>query len=103
VPFRTNQTLVLFSKGVRAGRKQIFTWLDENDIGRRAAWLACLAARPRDIAPWLFCTGEGEPYVDPKTWRTTSFNLIWNASWSPLERDSDEGAVGRARGITPIE
>jgi integrase len=61
------------------GRKQIFTWLNEHggDTGRRAAWDACLAARPLDTAPWLFCTDEGENYVDPETWRTTNFNSVW--------------------------
>jgi hypothetical protein len=72
------------------GRKQIFTWLDEdgNDTGRRAAWLACLTTRPLDIAPWIFCTDEGEPYVDPKTWRTTSFNSIWKRFMGRLLKET---------------
>jgi hypothetical protein len=59
------------------GRKQIFAWVDEhgNDTGRRAAWEACLAARS-DIAPWGFCTDEGECYVDQETWLTTNFNSV---------------------------
>jgi integrase len=61
------------------GRKQVFTWLDEhgNDTGRRAAWDACLEARPFDIAPWVFCTDEGACYVDETTWFTTNFNSVW--------------------------
>jgi integrase len=61
------------------GRKQIFAWVDEhgNDTGRRAAWDACLTARPLDIAPWVFCTDEGECYVDQETWLTTNFNSVW--------------------------
>jgi len=60
------------------GTKQIFAWVDENgvDTGRRAPWDACLAARPLDIAPWLFCTDEGECYVE-KNGRTTNFNSVW--------------------------
>lgn len=69
------------------GRKQIFTWVDEhgNDTGRRTAWDACLAARPLDIASWVFCTDEGECYVDQETWRTTNFNSVrkrFMGSWT---------------------
>jgi hypothetical protein len=60
------------------GHKQIFTWVDEHgkDTGRRAAWDACITARPLDIAPWLFCTDEGECYVEADG-RTTNFNSVW--------------------------
>lgn len=61
-----------------SGVKQIFTWLDKdgNDTGRRAAYDMCLAARPLDVAPYVFCTDEGAPYVD-EDGLTTSFNSIW--------------------------
>jgi len=72
------------------GRKQIFAWLDENgeDTGGRAAWNACLAARPLDIAPWLFCTDEGECYVDQETWRTTNFNSVWKRFMDRLLKET---------------
>lgn len=61
-----------------SGVKQIFTWLDKDggDTGRRAAYQMCLAARPLDIAPYLFCTDEGGSYID-EDGLTTSFNSIW--------------------------
>lgn len=61
-----------------SGVKQIFTWLDKdgNDTGRSAAVDRCLAVRPLDIAPYVFCTGEGDSYVD-EDGRTTNFNSVW--------------------------
>lgn len=61
-----------------SGVKQIYTWLDKdgNDTGRRAAYDLCLAARPLDIAPYLFCTDEGERYID-ENGLTTSFASVW--------------------------
>jgi hypothetical protein len=60
------------------GVKQIYTWLDKegNDTGRKAAYEMCLAARPLDIAPYLFCTEDGLPYVDEEG-KTSSFNSVW--------------------------
>jgi integrase len=72
---------VMASKTANTTRvKQIFTWLDEhgNDTGLRAAVDAALAARPLDIAPWLFCTDEGTCYVDEKTGKTESFESVWH-------------------------
>jgi hypothetical protein len=48
------------------GARQIFTWLGENGdgTGRRAAWDACIAARPLGIEHCVFCTDEDECYVE---------------------------------------
>lgn len=43
----------------KTGTAQLFKWTPE----RRAAWDEALAARPKDIAPWLFCDARGECYV----------------------------------------
>ncbi len=61
------------------GRKQLFTWEDKdgNDNGLRAIWYECLEVRPVDIAPWVFCTDEGECYIDPETGKPSSFNSVW--------------------------
>lgn len=70
---------ILASKTAHSsGVKQIFTWLDKDggDTGRHAAYEMCLAARPLDIAPFLFCTFEGGCYVD-ENGLTTSFNSVW--------------------------
>lgn len=55
-----------------SGVKQIFTW----QTGRREAYEMCLAARPLDIAPYLFCTAKGESYIDENE-RIPSFNSVW--------------------------
>jgi integrase len=59
--------------------KQVFTWVDETgkDSGLRAAVDACLKARPLDIAPFIFCTDEGECYVDADTGRMDGFESVW--------------------------
>jgi len=41
------------------GKRLIIEWSQT----LRAAVEAALAARPKDIAPWLFCTRRGESYV----------------------------------------
>lgn len=71
------------------GAKQIFTWIGEKaeDTGRRAAWDACLAARPLDIAPWLFCTDEGDCYVETNG-LTTNFNSVWKRFMDRLLKET---------------
>lgn len=54
------------------GVRQIYAWTPEL---RRAVDLA-LAARPLDIAPWLFCTAAGGCYVNADT-EVRTFNRIW--------------------------
>jgi hypothetical protein len=72
------------------GRKQIFTWLDKdgNDTGRRAAWDACLEARPLDIAPWVFCTDEGKPYFDENN-EMSSFESVWQRFMSRCLKETE--------------
>ena len=72
-----------------SGVRQIFTWLDKdgNDTGRRAAVDMCLAARPVDIAPYLFCTDEGTSYIDSKG-GTTSFNSVWQRFMTRVLKDT---------------
>lgn len=71
------------------GARQIFTWLGEDgsDTGRRAAWDACVAARPLHIAHWVFCTDEGECYVE-ENGRTTNFNSVWKRFMDRLLKET---------------
>jgi hypothetical protein len=81
-----------------SGVKQIFTWLDKDgqDTGRRAAIEMCSAARPLDIAPYLFCTSEGQPYIDDNG-LTSSFNSVWQRFMDRvLKGDQGDAAVRRA-------
>lgn len=55
------------------GRSQIFVWTAE----RRDAWTAALAARPKDIAPHVFCTNQGEGYFNEATGRASGFSSVW--------------------------
>jgi integrase len=36
-----------------------------------------IAARPLDIAPWLFCTKTGEGYFDEVTGKPHGWNSMW--------------------------
>lgn len=54
------------------GLKRLYRWTPE----RRRAWQACLDARPLDIAPWLFCTRDGKPYLDENL-EASSFESVW--------------------------
>ena len=56
----------------KTGKRQIFKWTPE----RRAAWAEALAARPKDIAPWVFCDARGECYVR-KDGRAPAFQNLW--------------------------
>ncbi len=53
------------------GRAAIYEWTDE----LRAAVDEALAARPVDLAPWLFCNRRGECYV--RGGRPTGWESIW--------------------------
>lgn len=54
------------------GKKLIISWSDE----LRHAVNEALAVRPRDIAPWLFCTRTGEPYIRPDR-SANAFDSLW--------------------------
>jgi integrase len=59
------------------GREKVIEWSDE----LRAAWDACAACRPVDIAPLLFCkerrgSTAGESFVNSKG-KTPAFNSLW--------------------------
>jgi integrase len=50
----------------------------------RAAVDMALAARPIDIAPWLFCTKRGEGYFDEDTGQATGWDSMWQRFMSRL-------------------
>jgi integrase len=52
---------------------RIFEWTP----ALRAAVNMALAARPIDIAPWLFCTKRGEGYFDEQSGQATGWDSIW--------------------------
>jgi hypothetical protein len=60
--------------------KQTFTWVDAEgrDTGLRAAIDEAIAALPVDIGPWIFCTDEGDCYVDADTGKMSSFESVWH-------------------------
>lgn len=55
------------------GKRQIFEWSDE----LRRAVEDAKAARPVDIAPWLFCNRRGECYVVEETDVPSGFKSMW--------------------------
>jgi len=54
----------------------------------RAAVDEARAARPLDIAPWLFCTDEGECYLDSETGRAGSFESAWQRSMDRVLKET---------------
>jgi hypothetical protein len=66
---------VLISKTrTSTGKEVLFKWTPE----RIDAIKACLAARPKDIAPWLFCNRAGECYVD-ENMEAKDFGHVWQS------------------------
>jgi hypothetical protein len=45
------------------------------------------AVRPLDIAHWVFCTDEGECYVE-ENGRTTNFNSVWKRFMDRLLKET---------------
>jgi integrase len=83
---------VMASKTANSTRvKQTFTWLDEEgrDTGLRAAVDEALAARPVDLAPWVFCTDEGTCYVDADTGKTSSFESVWHRFMDRVMKETE--------------
>jgi integrase len=66
------------------GRSQIFAWTPE----RRGAWAAALAARPKDIAPNVFCTNRGEGYFDEETGRASGFSSVWQRFMTRVAKET---------------
>lgn len=54
------------------GKRLIIEWTPELEAAKDAA----LAARPKDIAPWLFCTRKGECYQKDNG-TANGFDSIW--------------------------
>lgn len=46
------------------------------------------AARPIDIAPWLFCTKAGDGYFDEETGRPDGWNSMWQRFMARLLEDT---------------
>lgn len=55
------------------GLRTIYEWTPE----RRQAVADALAARPIDLAPYLFCTRNGKSYQNEETGSTSSFDTVW--------------------------
>lgn len=63
---------ICFSPSKTGGRQAIFEWTD----ALAEAVNICRAARPQDIAPYLFCNRYGAPYVTDDG-DTSGFDSIW--------------------------
>ena len=55
------------------GISRTFSWTPE----LKAAVDMAIAARPLDIAPWLFCTKRGEGYFAEETGKPAGWNSMW--------------------------
>jgi integrase len=66
------------------GLTRTFEWSPE----LRAAVDMAVAARPLDIAPWLFCTKNGAGYFDEETGRPDGWNSMWQRFMARLLKDT---------------
>jgi integrase len=66
------------------GLTRTFEWTPE----LRAAVDMAIAARPLDIAPWLFCTKTGKGYFDETTGRPDGWNSVWQRFMTRLLKDT---------------
>lgn len=55
------------------GKRTIYKWTPE----LRAAVDMAKAARPVDLAPWLFCNKQGECYIDEETGTADGWDSMW--------------------------
>ena len=55
------------------GKRTIYTWTPEL---REAIGMAKVA-RPKDIARWLFCTRDGECYINERTGDASGWDSMW--------------------------
>lgn len=63
------------------GRRQVFEWTP----ALKEAVAAAKAARPKDIAPWLFLTRTGRPYIRDDG-KTPAFNCLWQRFMKRVEK-----------------
>ena len=56
----------------KTGARLVIQWTDE----LKTAVDAVLAARPKDIVPWIFCTRSGDCYVKPDG-SANAFDSLW--------------------------
>ncbi len=66
------------------GITRTYEWTPE----LRAAVDMAIAARPLDIAPWLFCTKTGAEYFDEDTGRPDGWNSIWQRFMARLLKET---------------
>ena len=65
---------VMPSKTAKSTRKRIvIAWSDE----LREAVAIAKAARPVQIAPWLFCNRDGKSYISEETGRAGGWDTLW--------------------------
>jgi len=69
----------------RTNMKTIYTWTDEL---HKAVQMA-LDARPVDISPFLFCTKNGEGYIDERTGEASGFDSLWARFMGRLLKETD--------------
>jgi integrase len=66
------------------GISRTFPWTPE----LKAAVGMAIAARPLDIAPWLFCTKHGEGYFDEDTGKPHGWNSMWKRFMKRLRKET---------------
>lgn len=68
------------------GKRIIIEW----SLNLRAAVDDALAARPKDIAPWLFCTRRGDSYVKPNG-TANGWDSLWQRFMAKVLKQTQVG------------
>ena len=66
------------------GKKLIIEWTP----ALRAAMAEALSVRPKDIAPWVFCTRRGQLYLAPDG-TATAWDSMWQRFMAKVLKDTD--------------
>ena len=69
----------------KTGKPVIYTWTPE----LRAAVAEAKAARPVDLAPWLFCTRRGECYINEETGEAPGWKSMWQRFMARVMKETE--------------
>ena len=69
----------------KTGKPVLYQWSDE----LRAAVEEAKKARPVDISPFLFCTKNGQGYIDEKTGEPSGWNSMWQRFMDRVMAETD--------------
>ena len=70
------------------GRRHIYLWDEDGDLRATVAQVLALYGKRREDSP-LFCTVNGDSYLDTSTGQTYGFNSVWSRFMKRLIENTD--------------